>query len=58
MQTSNDEFIHLTRTVGTPTTDTRDTGNSTTSTPGLGRGLVAGLLAHSVRLPLVLRDAL
>lgn len=30
---------------------------SLTSSPGLGRGLVASLLAHGVRLPLVLRHA-
>ena len=44
--------------MGTSSTDTGDTGDSTTSTPGLSRGLVAGLLAHGVRLPLVLGKAL
>ena len=39
------------------TTDTRDTGDGTTGTPGLGRGLVTSLLADSVRLTLVLGKA-
>ena len=51
-------ITHLAGTVGTSTTDTRNTGDGTTSTPGLSGGLVASLLAHGVRLPLVLGDAL
>jgi len=47
----------LTSTVGTGTRDTRDTGNSTTSSPRLGRGLVTSLLANSIRLALVLGHA-
>ena len=49
---------YLTGTVGTRATDTGDTRNGTTGTPRLSRGLVASLLADSVRLPLVLRKAL
>jgi hypothetical protein len=48
----------LTSTVGTGATNTGDTSDSTTSTPRLSTGLVASLLAHSVRLTLVLGDAL
>jgi hypothetical protein len=46
----------LTSAVSTTTRDTGDTGDSTTSSPRLGRGLVTGLLAHSIRLSLVLSD--
>ena len=49
---------YLTGTVGTRATDTGDTRDGTTGTPRLSRGLVASLLADSVRLPLVLREAL
>jgi hypothetical protein len=49
---------HLTSTVGTRATDTGDTGDGTTSSPGLSAGLVSGLFADGVRLPFVLCDAL
>ena len=44
----------LTGTVGTTTRDTGNTGNSTTSSPRLSRGLVTSLLADGVWLALVL----
>jgi hypothetical protein len=44
----------LTSTVSTRTVDTRNTGNSTTSTPRFGRGLFTSLGRDSVRLTLVL----
>jgi hypothetical protein len=47
----------LTGTVSTTARDTGDTGDSATSSPRLGRGLVTGLLAHGVRLALVLGHA-
>ena len=46
----------LTGTVGTPTRDTGDMGHGTTGTPGLGRGLVSGLLRHGIGLALVVGD--
>ena len=46
----------LTGTVGTTTGDTGDTGHGTTGTPGLGRGLVSGLLRHGIGLALVVGD--
>ena len=55
---SSSQAAHLAGAVGTSTTNTGDTCNSTTGTPGLGTGLVASLLADGVRLPLVLREAL
>ena len=44
--------------MGSSTTDTGNTSDGTTGTPGLSRGLVASLLAHRVSLTLVLSDAL
>jgi hypothetical protein len=44
----------LTSTVSTGTVDTRNTGNSTTSTPRLSRGLVTSLLGDGISLTLVL----
>jgi hypothetical protein len=49
---------HLARTMRSTAANTRNTRNSATGTPRLGRSLVAGLLAHGVRLALVLREAL
>jgi hypothetical protein len=45
----------LTSTVSTTTRDTRDTSDGTTGTPGLSGSLFTSLLAHGVRLSLVLR---
>jgi hypothetical protein len=47
----------LTRAMCTSTRNTRNTSNGTTGTPRLSRGLVTSLLAHSVRLTLVLGHA-
>jgi hypothetical protein len=47
----------LSSAVGSSTRDTRNTGDSTSSTPGLGTGLVTGLLGDSVSLTLVLVHA-
>ena len=55
---SSSQAAHLAGAVGTSTTNTGDTRNSTTGTPGLGTGLVASLLANGVSLTLVLCDAL
>jgi hypothetical protein len=55
---SNDSSTHLSRTVSSSTTDTRDTGNGTTGSPRLGRGLVTSVLSNRVRLATVLVDAL
>jgi hypothetical protein len=44
----------LTSTVSTGTVDTRNTGNSTTSTPRLGGGLLTGLVRDGIGLTLVL----
>jgi hypothetical protein len=49
---------YLTRAVSAPTTDTGNTSNGTTSTPGLGGSLVACLFADSISLTLVLGNAL
>ena len=46
----------LTGTVGTTTGDTGDTGHGASGTPGLGGGLVSGLLGHGVGLALVVGD--
>lgn len=43
--------------VGTGTTNSWDSGNSTTGTPGLSRGLVTSLFGNSVSLSLVLVDS-
>lgn len=43
--------------VSSSTSNTGDTCDGTTSTPGLSTSLVTSLLAHGVRLPLVLGDA-
>ena len=48
----------LARTVGSTTTDTGNTSDGTTGTPRLSGGLVTSLYVDSVRLPLVLGDAL
>jgi len=40
--------------VSTRTVDTRNTGNSTTSTPRFGRGLLTSLVRDSISLTLVL----
>merc|ERR1712168_917570 len=45
----------LTRTVSTTASNTRNTGNSTSSTPGFSRRLVPSVLVDSVRLSCVLR---
>jgi len=39
--------------VGTTSTDTRNTSNGTTSSPGLGAGIVTGILVDSIGLTLV-----
>jgi hypothetical protein len=39
--------------VGTTSTDTRNTGHGTTSSPGLSAGLVTGILVDSVGLAAV-----
>ena len=46
----------LTGTVGTTAGDIGDMGHGATSTPGLGRGLVSGLLRHGIGLALVVGD--
>lgn len=46
----------LTSTVSSTSRDTRDTGNSATSTPTLSTRLMTGLLAHGIGLASVLRD--
>jgi len=46
------------RTVGSSTTNTGNTCDGTTGTPGFGTGLVASLLTNGIGLPFVLRDAL
>lgn len=51
-------YADLTGAVGTSTTDTRNTSNSTTSAPGLCGSLVTGFLADSVSLTPVFSDAL
>lgn len=43
--------------MGSSTGNTGNTGNSATSSPGLGTGLVTGLLGDSVSLTLVLVHA-
>lgn len=48
----------LAGTVGTTSTDTRNTGDGTTSSPGLGGRLVSSLLADGVRLAAVALDQL
>ncbi|KAH3676458.1 hypothetical protein WICPIJ_009114 [Wickerhamomyces pijperi] len=44
----------LTRSVGTTTTNSWNSGNSSTSTPGFSRGLVTSVFSDSVSLSLVL----
>ena len=46
----------LARAVRTTTADTRNTGEGTTRTPGLSRGLVTSVRSNGVRLTLVLRQ--
>lgn len=48
----------LARSLGTTTANTGDTGNGTTGTPRLGRGLVTGVLSNGVSLSTVLGDRL
>jgi hypothetical protein len=48
----------LARAVGSSTTDTRNTGDSTTSTPRFSGRLVAGFFTDGVSLTLVLRNTL
>jgi len=48
----------LSRAVGSSSSNTRDTGDGTTGSPGFGRGLVAGVLSNRVRLATVLGDRL
>jgi hypothetical protein len=48
----------LTRAVGAPTADAGNTSNGTTSTPRLGRGLMAGFFTDSISLTLVLSNTL
>jgi len=48
----------LTGAVSSSTTNTGNTCNGATSTPGFGTGLVTSLLAHGICLPLIFRDAL
>ena len=50
--------MHLARTVSSSTTDTKNMGDAMTGTLRLSTSLVASLLAHSVSLPFVLRNAL
>lgn len=40
--------------MSTTTPHTRNPGNGTASTPGLGRGLMTSKLVYSIRLPFVL----
>lgn len=44
--------------MSTSTANTRNTGNGTTSSPGFGAGLVAGLFSDGVCLPLIFSNAL
>ena len=46
----------LTRAVRTTTANTGNTGEGTTRTPGLSRGLVTSVRSDGVRLTLVLRQ--
>jgi len=48
----------LSRSVSSSSSDTRDTGDSTTGTPRFSRGLVASVLSNGVRLTSVLGDRL
>jgi hypothetical protein len=50
--------MYLSRTVGTATTNTGDTGDGTTGTPRFGGCLMTSLFADGVSLPLVLGHAL
>ena len=51
-------MTHLAGSVSSSTTNTGNTCDGTTGTPGLSRGLVTSLLAHGVCLALVFGDAL
>jgi hypothetical protein len=55
--TKHGHVTHLTRAMGSPTSNAGNTGYCTTSTPRLSRGLVTGFFADSVWLSSVFGDA-